>query len=211
MIRVAAASAVFVLTTCLIFPVSPISFNLKRIIFPDTYISFGWDEYYACDVFSQIDEFIGREKSSYRTVSLGIYPAAALYNGFYCLDGYTNLYPLEYKHEFRRIIEKELEKSEEVRIYFDDWGNRCYLLNAETGNYMQIQKNIGASYHNLEFNTAQMYKMGARYLFSAMRIDNADEMGLKLMREEPFSTPESYYAVYLYEIAPKDVVLSDRR
>ncbi|MBO5281674.1 MAG: hypothetical protein J6B43_00890, partial [Lachnospiraceae bacterium] len=62
-------------------------------------------------------------------MSLGITPAAALYNGFYCLDGYSNLYPLEYKHEFREIIARELEKSEGVRVYFDAWGNRCYLFN----------------------------------------------------------------------------------
>lgn len=203
-VRFAAAAVSFVLTAHLIFPNSPICHNLKLMAFPDTYHLIGWDEYYACDIFSQIDEFIGKEKSSYRTASLGITPAAALYNGFYCLDGYSNLYSLDYKHEFRKIIERELEKYDAMRIYFDTWGNRCYLFTAETGNNMQIPKYSDMSYKDLELNTGQMYKMGARYLFSAIRIDNAAEMGLELMREEPFSTSESYYAVYLYEILPEN-------
>lgn len=43
-------------------------------------------------------------------ISVGIYPAAAAYNGFHCLDGYSNNYPLEYKHAFRQIMEGELDK-----------------------------------------------------------------------------------------------------
>lgn len=170
------------------------------MIFPDTYDLMDWEEYYASDVYEQVEEFIDKDKSMYKTISLGITPAAALYNGFYCLDGYSNMYSLEYKHRFREIMAKELDKLEELRVYFDTWGNRCYLFNAETGNYMLIDKNNGASYKNLEFDTGKMYEMGARYLFSAMPIDNAEEIGLKLMRETPFSTPESYFEVWLYEI-----------
>ena len=179
---------------------STIYHNLRLMIFPDTYHLMNWDDFYAVDVFEQIDEFIGEEKESYRTVSLGLTPAAALYNGFYCLDGYSNMYSLEYKHEFRKIIEKELDKNEAVRLYFDNWGNRCYLLNSETGNYVLIDKGNGGAYENLELNVNQMYDMGARYLFSAMPIENAEELGLKLMRETPFSTEESYFEVWLYGI-----------
>ena len=61
--------------------------------------------------------------------SLGISPAPALMHGFYTVDGYSNNYPLEYKHRFREVIAPEIEKNEEVRVYFDTWGNRCYLFN----------------------------------------------------------------------------------
>lgn len=179
---------------------STIYHNLRLMIFPDTYDLMDWDEFYASDVYEMVEEYIGKDKSTYRTVSLGITPAAALYNGFYCLDGYSNMYSLEYKHEFREIIAKELEKLDGIKTYFDDWGNRCYLFNSETGNYMMISKNSGASFQTLELNVSQMYEMGARYLFAAMPIDNAEQLGLKLMRETSFSTEESYFEVWLYEI-----------
>lgn len=180
---------------------STIYHNLRLMIFPDTYHLMNWEDYYAKDVYEQIDSFLGGDKSSYRVASLGINPAAALYNGFYTLDGYSNFYDLDYKHEFREIIADELEKSEETRVYFDAWGNRCYLLNAETGNYMMIEKNGGnSSYQSLELNTKKMYEMGARYLFAAMPVDNWEHLGLVPVREEPFETPESYYAIWVYKI-----------
>ncbi len=184
----------------MIYENSTIYHNLRLMIFPDTYHLMDWDDFYAQDVFEQIDEFIGEDKSTYRTVSLGITPAAALYNGFYCLDGYSNYYPLEYKHEFREIIADELSKSEELRVYFDSWGNRCYLFNGETGNFMMIPGVNGGSFEHLDLNAAKLYDMGGRYIFSALPIDNAEDMNLILMRDEPFETETSYYSIWLYKV-----------
>ncbi len=180
---------------------STIYHNLRLMIFPETYHLMNWEDYYAEDVYGQIDDFLQRDKASYRVASLGVNPAAALYNGFYTLDGYSNFYSLDYKHEFREIIHRELAKNQETRVYFDAWGNRCYLLNSETGNYMTVGKNAGSSYQNLELDTGKMYEMGARYLFAAMPVDNWRELGLIPVREEPFETPESYYAIWVYEIS----------
>lgn len=184
----------------MIYDNSTIYHNLRLMIFPDTYHLMDWDDFYAEDVFEQIDAFIGVDKSEYRTVSLGITPAAALYNGFYCLDGYSNYYPLEYKHEFREIIADELAKSEELRVYFDTWGNRCYLFNGETGNFMMIPGVNGGSFEHLDLNTSKLYEMGGRYIFSALPIDNAEDMNLVLLRDEPFETETSYYSIWLYGI-----------
>lgn len=184
----------------MIYDNSTIYHNLRLMVFPDTYHLMDWDDFYAEDVFEQIDEFIGVDKSEYRTVSLGITPAAALYNGFYCLDGYSNFYPLQYKHEFREIIAEELSKSEELRVYFDAWGNRCYLFNGETGNFMMIPGVNGGSFEHLDLNTSKLYEMGGRYIFSALPIDNAADMNLVLLRDEPFETETSYYSIWLYEI-----------
>lgn len=183
-----------------IYDNSTIYHNLRLMIFPDTYHLMDWDDFYAVDVFEQIDEAIGVDKSEYRTVSLGITPAAALYNGFYCLDGYSNFYSLEYKHAFREIIADELSKSEELRVYFDAWGNRCYLFNGETGNFMMIPGNNGGSFEHLDLNTSKLYEMGGRYIFSALPIDNAEELKLALLREEPFETETSYYSIWVYEV-----------
>lgn len=172
--------------------------QLRQVVFPDTYKIMTWNQYYAKDVFEQIDEAIGRDKSEYHVVSLGMNPSAALYNGFYCLDGYSNNYPLSYKHEFRKTMEKELTKSEVTRAYFDDWGNRCYLMSSESGGSPMLSKHSATAYQNLEIDTEQLISMGCEYLFSAMEITGAD--ALDLSPEGVFETPSSYYKIYVYSL-----------
>ncbi|MDL2301818.1 DUF6044 family protein [Lachnospiraceae bacterium OttesenSCG-928-D06] len=163
------------------------------------YISF--ESYYGEDLMSLIDETIGLEKESYRIAHLGISPAPSLMYGFYTIDGYSNNYPLAYKHEFRKIIEKELEENEENRIYFDGWGSRAYLFNKESGSYMMIGKKNQATYSNLSLDTKQMQLMGCRYLFSGGEILNEEELGLTF--KGYFETENSYFGIWLYELAPQ--------
>lgn len=198
MVGYAAVFAVCLIMTAVIYNQSFFYHQLRQVIFPDTYKIMTWNQYYACDVFEQINETIGRDKSEYRVVSLGMSPAAALYNGFYCLDGYSNNYPLSYKHEFRKVMEKELAKSEAMRIYFDDWGNRCYLMSSESGGSPMISKYAATAYQDLEIDTVKLADMGCEYLFSAMEITGAD--GLGLSPEGVFETPSGYYKVYVYSL-----------
>lgn len=176
--------------------------NLQKMRNPD-YGVLSYRDYYAPEVMEQVENYIreysGQEPSAYRVLSLGIDPAAALYQGFYCLDGYSNNYALDYKHAFRRILAPELEKSEYLREYFDEWGNRCYLLSAETPGYYTIEKN-GFYFQNYELDTEAAKSLGADYILSAAYIANAKEQGLFLVREEPFESPGSYYRIFLYEI-----------
>ena len=136
----------------------------------------------------------------YRVVSLGIDPAAALYHGFYCLDGYSNNYSLAYKHAFRRVIAPALEQSEYLRAYFDDWGNRCYLFGTESPGYYTIEKG-GFYFEHLELDTAALRELGGDYLLSAAYIANSNELGLTLLGDEAFETSDSYYRIFLYEVA----------
>ena len=118
--------------------------NVQKLRSPD-YGLLSFRDYYAIGVMEQVEAYLleqtGQKPEDYRVVSLGIDPAAALYQGFYCLDGYSNNYSLEYKHSFRRIIAPELEKSQYLQEYFDDWGNRLYLFSAECPGYYTIEKN----------------------------------------------------------------------
>lgn len=157
-----------------------------------------WEDFYMKDVLAQVDDHIGRDKSEYRVASLGICPAPALMYGFYTIDGYSNNYSLEYKHEFREIIEKELEKLDDNRVYFDTWGSRCYLFASESGRNWFIQKKQNFRYEDLELNTEKMAELGCEYLFSAAQIVNAEEIGLHL--EGRFDTEESLYEIWLYRI-----------
>lgn len=160
------------------------------------YIS--WESWFAEDLMQEIDDAIGRDKSTYRVAHLGISPAPSLMHGFYTVDGYSNNYPLEYKHRFREVIAAELEKNEEVRVYFDLWGNRCYLFNSITGNYMQLKKGNTLVYEGLEFDMDALRELGCEYLFSGAEIGDAERLGLELVGY--YKTDDSYWGIWVYEL-----------
>lgn len=160
------------------------------------YIS--WKSFYAEDLMRELDEAIGKDKASYRVVHLGMSPAPALMYGFYTVDGYSNNYPLEYKHKFRKVIEKELEKAPETAVYYDTWGSRCYMFNSESGNAWMTGKNQKTVYRNLELDITALRNLGCSYIFSCGIIENADELGLSLTGY--YETDSSYWGVWLYQL-----------
>ncbi len=176
--------------------------NVQKMMDPD-YSAMSFRDYYAVGVLDQVQQYIrdnfAEEPETYRVVSLGIDPAAALYHGFYCLDGYSNNYDLTYKHRFREIIAPELAKSEYLTEQFDGWGNRCYLYSAECPGYYTVQKG-GFYFQNYEINAQSLKELGGRYLLSAAYIDHCEDTGLELVREDPFETEDSYYRIYLYRV-----------
>lgn len=133
-----------------------------------------------------------------KTVSIGIFPAVAEYNGFYTLDSYRVNYPLEYKHEFRKIIANELDKSAELKDYFDNWGSRCYIFSSELGKKFLYGKNCGVSIQHLDINTNQLRKMNCQYIISAVPILNYEELNLDF--EKSFTSDHSFWKIYLYSI-----------
>lgn len=164
-----------------------------------------WSDYYADGVMEQAADYIldtaGLKQEEYRVASLGIDPAAALYHGFYTVDGYSNNYALEYKHRFREVIAPELARSDYLTDYYDGWGNRCYLFSAEAPGYYTIQKG-SFWYQELKIDTEKLAALSCRYILSAAYIVNSKELGLVLLTEKPFETDSSYYRIFLYEINP---------
>ncbi len=173
--------------------------NIRIVFFPDTYSVDTWKKYYDEELMDEIANAIGREKSEYRIVSVGMNPAVSLFNGFYTVDGYSTDYPLEYKHEFREIIKDELAKDESVREYFDDWGNRCYIFSTELPVSTGLN-NPTDEIEDLAIDTKKLKEMGADYIFSAAEIKNADELNLSLLTEEPFKSRASGINVRVYVI-----------
>lgn len=157
-----------------------------------------WESYYAEDLMEQLEQAIGRDRSTYRVAHLGVSPAPSLMHGFYTVDGYSNNYPLEYKHTFRKVIEKELAKNPETKQYFDEWGNRCYLFNSITGTYYSAAKNAGIRYEGLEFDMEALKGLGCEYLFSGGEILDAERIGLESMGY--FETENSYWGIWLYRV-----------
>lgn len=160
------------------------------------YIS--WESYYAEDLMQELETAIGQEMGSYRVAHLGMSPAPALMHGFYTADGYSNNYPLEYKHRFRQVIAAELEKNEQTKLYFDQWGSRCYLFNGTTGNAWMIGKTAQVIYEELDFDMETLKNLDCQYLFSCGVIENADQLGLGFMGY--YETEDSYWGVWLYKL-----------
>ena len=160
------------------FKTSFIKPNVQELLLPN-YNTITWSDYFALGVMDQVENYIsqeeGLEQHEYKVASLGIDPSAALLHGFYCVDGYSNNYPLEYKTAFRQVIAKEIDKSEWLKAYFDDWGNRCYLLSSELYGYYNVEKN-SFWYNSLELNTDALKQLGCDYILSAAYIVPAEDI-----------------------------------
>ena len=177
---------------------SDLKYNVKKLFDRDYYMM-TWEQFFAEDLFAEVDRVIGLNKEDYRVVSLGIYPSAAAYNGFYCLDAYSNNYDVEYKHEFRKVIAAELGKSDYLRTWYDDWGNRCYIVLAESSNYFTFEKRWIPATEECDINLEQLRDMGCHYMISASYIFDAEDMGMTLLNEDPILTEDSWYRLWVYE------------
>lgn len=156
-------------------------------------------QFFDTSLFSKIRKDIGTDGHyECKVVSLGMYPAVAQFNGFYTLDAYSNNYSLAYKHKFRKVIEKELQKNDFVREYFDDWGNRCYIFSSEVGLKYWCSKDDNISVDNLEINTELLKNMGCEYIISAVDIKNYKNLGLSYV--DSYTSPESYWNVRVYRM-----------
>jgi hypothetical protein len=161
--------------------------------------------FYSENLFKNISEYIGKSKDSYRVVSIGLHPAVSLYNGFYTLDGYFTNYPLAHKKAFRKIIEGEIDKSEKIKSYFDNFGGRCYVFVAELGlaNWLYT-KDKNTTIRNLKFNTKAFMEMSGEYIISSVKIENYRENNLELLNI--FEDNISAWRIYLY----RPLVFSER-
>lgn len=159
-----------------------------------------YQEFYAGHMHQEIAQFIGKDQKDYRVVSIGMHPAITQYNGFYTLDAYVGNYPLEYKHEFRKVMTAELDKSPFYRDYFDHLGgSRCYLFVEKLMYNAMMTKDHNIVIEELALDSTQLKKMGGHYVFSALEIQNSQDIGLKLLKV--FEEPYSAWRIYLYEVS----------
>lgn len=159
-----------------------------------------YHSFYAEDLFKDVAEYIGKKKEDYKVLNVGILPAVAQYNGFYTLDSYQNNYPLKYKHDFRKIIEKELNKNEFIKNIYDTFGNWCYVFPAEVSPVVIIEGKIGKDIilHDLILDNAAMKVLHCNYVFSAVQIAHCEKSGLRLLNV--FKDKNAHWDVWLYEV-----------
>lgn len=157
-----------------------------------------WENIYSEDVMSEIEDHIGRDMSEYRVACLGMCPVVPLMHGFYTIDGYSNNYPIEYKHEFGEIIKEDIELNYQIDAYFNHWGSRAYLFHSNWGTYYLLSKKANVQVENLHFNFEKMREMGCEYLFSAAEITDAEKYDLTF--EGSFESESSWWRVWVYKL-----------
>ncbi|MDR0733962.1 MAG: DUF6044 family protein [Dysgonamonadaceae bacterium] len=167
--------------------------------FQSSYHYPSFSAFYAKPLLNEVSDFIGKEKSEYRVLNIGILPAVTQYNGFYTLDSYQNNYPLEYKHLFKKIIDRELEKSPAKGI-FDNFGNWCYVFPGEVHPVEIIRGEYAKNrvLYDLELNVSALKTIGCDYIFSSAEIKNCERSGLKFLKS--FKNDDSHWDVWLYEV-----------
>ena len=111
-----------------------------------------------------------------KTMSVGYDPMIVVMNKIYSIDGYHNIYPLDYKFKFRKIIEKERKI---IMIL-----KSIMIIGVIVYMFLKWWKKI-----NLNFLEAK--NLGAKYVISKFKIEN---LNLKLINDE-FEN-----RIYLYEI-----------
>lgn len=156
-----------------------------------------YSQYFAENQFDDIKNFLGDDWDKINIGSINLPPAVATFHGFKSIDGYLPLYDLAYKQNFKRIIERELEKDVELLNHFQYWGNKCYLQNATYPDQFDAYKwkNLDAI-EQLDFNyNVLKEEFNTEHLFSAVEIHHERLQLLSMFRHQ-----ESAWDVYLYKI-----------
>jgi len=157
----------------------------------------GFKEFYDTELFDKIKaDLSANADDPLKVACLGMYQAVAEYNGIYTVDGYIQIYPLEYKHRFQKVIQGELDKDPDLWDYFCNWGTRCYLFSSELGKYYMYSAKDDKSVKSLSIDTQALAELGCQYILSAVNIENASELGLELTE----CYEGSYWKIRAYRI-----------
>ena len=167
------------------------------------------NRYYSIQSFDRIKSLVGPTSSQTRVGCLGFHPAIAHYNGLHTVDFYLPNYDLGYKHKFRKIIARELEKKNKLDFgnYFDHWGSRAYLFCNEYRNFYilpreQIKEiNPGTPYEGMVadwgFDAQAFKELGGKYIISVIPLAHPESVHLKLISQ--VSETDSYWNFWIYE------------
>lgn len=173
-----------------------------------------YKEFYSTELFEKAKEDIGY--NGQWAAAYGFYPAILEYNGIVTIDGYLGFYSQDYKEEFRKLIAPALDRVEESRQYFDDWGARAYLYSGTDLSIINSSRVYEVTDHDIYIDLDQFKKLGGRYLFSRIELSNAEETGLTLLGV--YTDEESPYTLYVYqttsryrEVEHVDLTLSEMK
>ena len=154
-------------------------------------------QFIAPELFDDIKRDINLPLGSFRVASFGLHPSIAAMNGLQTIDGYMNIYSINYKMDFEALIRPELDKSPELDKYFSEWGSRAYLFSSELGNTWNVySKNDRIEVNNLELNMKAFEKLGGRFIISTIPITGKVE---NLFFVDHYTNDSAFWKLYLYE------------
>ena len=134
---------------------SAIPFYKKYVLDEKNYRNiYTFKGYYLYNDYKDIKDIVNND----RTLSIGLDPMIAVMNNIGVIDGYHNIYPLDYKKKFYHVIKNELKKNKKLENYYKSWGSRVYA-------FINDEKNI-----ELDFKTAK--DLGAKFVISKFKIQN---------------------------------------
>lgn len=110
--------------------------------------------YYTSEKYLEIKKIV----KDNRVLSVNLDPMVAVMNDINVIDGYHTLYPNSYKIKFRKIIEKELNRNETLKNYYDNWGSRVYAFVNDKD--------------DIKLNFSEAKKLGAKYIVSKYQINS---------------------------------------
>lgn len=175
---------------CLYQNIFPIAYEMIK---GKDYILLTYGEFYSEELFDKILEDI--DYNGEWSIAFGMHPSVLEYNGISSIDGYSTLYSLSYKRQFRQLIAPELEINEDRANYFDTWGGRAYIFSSEVG--YDATKNI-VSEAKMYIDKEIFREIGGKYVFSRVAVTNADE--LELDEIGVYTDDLSPYTIYVYEM-----------
>ena len=150
-------------------------------------------QFYSEKLFNRIKKAINYDNEW--SVAYGFHPAVLQYNNIRTLDGMLTYYPLNYKREFRKLIKQSLDKYLDFRGRFDTWGGQAYVFSKDIP--FQLVNTNDTMESDLLLNPEVFKQMGGKYIFSRLKLSNADE--LKLTFVDVFKDNESPYTIYVYK------------
>lgn len=153
-----------------------------------------YEQFYAEDLFAKIKADIGYQGEW--AAAYGFHPAVLEYNGIATLDGYLGFYSQRYKEAFREVIAPALERVEATRIYYDDWGARAYLYSGTDLSIVSATKTVYATDDRIYIDGKAFRELDGEYLFSRIKLSNAEEVGLSLVRE--YIAEDESMTIYVY-------------
>lgn len=155
-----------------------------------------YEQFYAVELFEEIKADIGYQGEW--AAAYGFHPAVLEYNGIATLDGYLGFYSQHYKEDFRKVIAPALERIEATRIYYDDWGARAYLYSGTDLSIVSATKTVYATDDRIYIDGEAFKNLGGEYLFSRIRLSNAEEAGLSLTGE--YLAADKSMTIYVYHV-----------
>lgn len=168
-------------------------------------------DFLATPVYEAVKEFIGLPQDSYRVISVGIDPARAAFNGFYCADGYHNNYPLEYKERFRKLIAAILDEDDWSRRRFDKWGSRAYAFvpGMKRRGYRPTKWIRTKPLEGINLDHDALLDLGVKYVLTSAQLDG-DEWGRYLTYQRSFHAKATPLDIHLYKVRPLTLDLTTR-